>query len=222
MAEAMTVETIVEADWIMKGYWTKLRYPFKTTNGWSDIDILAYAPEQKELVISESKVRGPKKLVMAYTRHTKKAYGDIIRFDGDNYFSFLRHIKTICKDGVVFADFSRMVKSLKIQLVSNYFVSGEMQKDVELRILKKIRKSVPKGIKLKVLIETTLQVISRIIETEDAKVQGRRYGHPVLDIAREINRYIHPTIQYAGRSRKESNCVKNELASILKKSLRWE
>ena len=44
MAEAMTAEMIVEADWILKGYWTKLRYPFRVASGWSDIDILAYAP----------------------------------------------------------------------------------------------------------------------------------------------------------------------------------
>jgi hypothetical protein len=82
MAEAMTVETIVETDWILKGYWTKLRFPFKSENGWPDIDILAYAPEKREFIISESKVRGPKKLVYAYTRYSKRRYGNIFKYDG--------------------------------------------------------------------------------------------------------------------------------------------
>lgn len=60
MAEAMTVETIVEADWQMRGFWTRLRFPLQTPKGaWSDIDLIAYNPEDRHLVIAESKVRGP-------------------------------------------------------------------------------------------------------------------------------------------------------------------
>ena len=44
MSEAMTVEMVIEAEWILKGgYWSKLRYPFQIKNGgWSDIDVLSY------------------------------------------------------------------------------------------------------------------------------------------------------------------------------------
>ena len=73
MSEAMTVETIVEADWKMNGFWTKLRFPLRTQKGsWSDIDILAYHPETKVLVIAESKVRGNKKAIYAYTRESQQ------------------------------------------------------------------------------------------------------------------------------------------------------
>ena len=58
MSEAMTAELIVEADWLLKGYWTKMRFAFQSDKrGWSDVDIMAYHPESKHLVISESKVR---------------------------------------------------------------------------------------------------------------------------------------------------------------------
>src|SRR4030067_228141 len=108
MSEAMTVETIVEADWQMRGLWTKLRYPLQTSSGgWADIDILAYNPESRELVIAESKVRGPKKTIYAFTSYTRKRYGSILQYDGDNYFSFLRHIKLACTNGKIFSDFEK-------------------------------------------------------------------------------------------------------------------
>src|SRR3990172_2998720 len=112
MSEAMTVETIVEAYWQMQGgYWTRLRYPFQTKkSGWSDIDILAYNPEKKILVIAESKVRGPKRDVYVYTKDSKKKYGDIFDFDyGVGYLSFLSHLKTVCSDGLLFSNFEKMV-----------------------------------------------------------------------------------------------------------------
>jgi hypothetical protein len=47
MAEVMTVEAILEADWLLQGYWTKPRFPIQTATGSrSDIDVLAYAPVQ--------------------------------------------------------------------------------------------------------------------------------------------------------------------------------
>src|SRR5271157_1174710 len=103
MAEAMTVETIVEADWQMQGFWTKVRFPFRTPKGgWADIDVLAYNPESKELVVGESKVRGPKRDIYAFTAETQKRYGNILEYDGENYFGFLKHLSCVCKDGVVF------------------------------------------------------------------------------------------------------------------------
>lgn len=75
MAEAMTVETILEADLLLRGFWTRVRFPFQTDNGgWSDIDVLGYNPERRELVLAESKVRGPKKDVSAYTADTKEIW----------------------------------------------------------------------------------------------------------------------------------------------------
>lgn len=68
MSELMHSEAIIEAEWLLKGYWTKPRFAFQTLKGgWSDVDILAHNPETKHLVIAESKVRGPKSHVYAYT-----------------------------------------------------------------------------------------------------------------------------------------------------------
>ncbi|MBI5723788.1 MAG: hypothetical protein HZA50_07520 [Planctomycetes bacterium] len=216
MSEAMTVETIVEAYWQMKEFWTKVRYPLQTPKGgWSDIDILAYNPKTRELVIAESKVQGRKKDVYAYT---KQIDGDILKFGG-NYFDFLRHLKSVCKDGVIFSDFQKMVKKLIVQLVGNYVISDDVKPEAEKTVWNKIRKDIPTYVELKIRLETTLDVISQIITLEYELKQGKRYGHPVLDIARELNRYMHPQILYAG---KDTEPIKKAFAKKLKQALMLE
>lgn len=221
MAEAMTVETILEADLQLRGFWTRLRFPLRTINGaWSDIDLLAYHPERRELVIAESKVRGPKKAVYAFTKYTRKRYGDILEYDGENYFLFLRHIDQVCKDGVVFHRFKKMVKHLNIHLVSNYYIAPECMPAARTTILKRVRPEVPNGIKITINLETTLDVISRIIAEENKNPQGRRYGHAALDIARELNRYLHPDVRYAGRTRASTIPIKKALADTFERAFR--
>jgi hypothetical protein len=220
MSEAMTVETIVEADWQMQGFWTRLRFPLRTQKGsWTDIDILAYHPETRVLVIAESKVRGPKKAIYTYTRDTQKRYRSILKYDNENYFSFLRHIKLACKDGAIFSDFEKMVNKLIIQLVSNYVISDDVRPDAEAAVSKRVRKDVPASINLEIRLESTLDVILRIIGAENVKEQGRRYGHPVIDIARELNRYMHPQIHYAGKGKAAVEPIRDELSQKLSKAL---
>ncbi len=214
----MTVETIVEAEYILKDYWTKMRFPYQTKGkGWSDVDILAYNPEKKHLVISESKVRGPKKNVSAYTEDTKKAYGTILEFDGDNYFSFIKNLPKICSDKTVFNDFDKMVKKLTIQLVSNIIIEDELKASAAECVLKKVKAelknsnpSLPANMEIEVKIDTTMDVIARVIEEEKKHPQGRRYGHAMLDIAREINRYSNPTVNYAGRGKSKTGPIKKQ------------
>lgn len=223
MSEAMTSESIVEAEWLLKqGYWTKVRFAFKTEKGsWSDVDVLAYNPETKHLVISESKVRGPKDYVAAYTEHTREEYGSILEFDNNNhlnYLSFIRNIGLLCKDGVVFKDFQKMVNILSVHLVCNYAISSKQRKLVEAEIEREIS-SLNLPLKPKFRVDTTIDVIARIINLERASSQGRRYGHPVLDMAREINRYFKPSVKYAGRKIKDIEIVKEEMVSKFLKSI---
>ncbi|MBI4204738.1 MAG: hypothetical protein HY527_06905 [Betaproteobacteria bacterium] len=220
MAEIMTVESIVEADWQMQGFWTKVRYPLRTKNGsWSDIDILAYKPESRELVIAESKVRGPKKAVYAYTKASQQRYGTILEYDihGNDqlYFGFLEHIKLACEGRAIFDGFSRMVSKLIVQLVSNYVIDDDVKPNAIAAVKKQIRKDVPKTIDLDIRLESTLDVIARIIKNENVSLQGRRYGHPVIDIARELNRYMHPDVHYAGRTRGAADIVRASLKKRL-------
>jgi len=101
-----------------------------------------------------------------------------------------------------------MVNKLIIQLVSNYFIPKEIRLDEEEAVLKRVRKDVPVKVKLEVKLENTLDILSRIIELENENKQGRRYGHPVIDMARELNRYMHPEIRNAGRGKATADIKK--------------
>jgi len=219
MSEVMTSEAIVEAEWLLAGCWTKPRFAFQTDNGaWSDVDVLAYQPETKRLVVSESKVRGPKDYVFAYTSHTKQKYGSIIDYDGDIYFSFLRHLPILCRDGVIFKNFKKMVSSITVQLVCNYVVASDMKAEVD-RTLDKSANRYRLPCKAHFQLDTTLDVITRIISAERESGRGKRYGNPVLDIVREINRYFYPTVRYAGGGSQCAASIKKEMIAGLLNSL---
>jgi hypothetical protein len=218
MSEAMISESIVEAEWILQGYWTRMRYPYQTDkSGWSDIDVLAYNPESKHLVISESKVRGPKKDIFAYTEHTKSTYGTILEYDNNNYFSFLESLPKICSDKVIFSDFTKMVKKLTIQLVSNYVIDDSLKKEAEKTVLNRVHELIPESkAKIDVRLDSTMDVIAKVVELENLHGQGRRYGHPMLDIAREINRYSKPNVRFAGQGKEKTNAIKEQAIRALK------
>ena len=221
MSELMAVESVVEAEWLLNGYWTKARYPFKTPNGgWSDIDVVAYSPDDKHLVISESKVRGQKNLVMAYTEESKENWGSIVDYDNDYYLSFLKHLPVHCRDGGIFRSFSDSVRHLTVQLVSNYVIDSSLVAEAQGAVLEAVKESMRRSpsrtgthlveVETDVLLDTTLDVFARILECERRKDQGRRHGHPVLDLAREINRYLAPAVRYAGQGKAKTDPVREQ------------
>lgn len=221
MSEAMISESVIEAEWILRGYWTQMRYPYQTQKGgWSDIDVLAYNPESKHLVISESKIQGPKKDIFAYTAHTKSVYGTILEHDNNNYFSFLEGLPIICSNGVIFSNFSKMVKKLTIQLVSNYVIDTALQQEAETTVLNRVQTLIPNSrAKIDVRLNSTMDIIANVVELEDKNDQGRRYGHPMLDIAREINRYSRPNIRFAGQGKEKTSAIREQAISALKSAI---
>ena len=210
MTEAMTSEQIVEAEWLLKGHWTKLRFAFQTASGkgnWSDIDVLAYEPEAKHLVIAESKVQGRKENVYV---------GDIGQ---SSYWSKLvAGLPRCCEDGVIFDDFSKTVRTLTVQLVSNFWIDPAAKNEATKRLVKDIKARVPIG-KVEVMLDTTIEVVARVIEQERSSRRGRRYGHPVLDMAREFNRYLDPRVLGAGRSRSSIDSIRARAIAPLYQAL---
>ena len=195
----MAVELIVEAEWILEGgYWTKVRFPFQTAGGdWSDVDVLAYSPSTKHLVVSESKVQGPKNKVYAYTPYTDHYFID------KSYLGFLDNLPVVRRDGVVFDCFAESVDRITVQLVSNTVILPAVLDEAGASVIDYVEENcgLPSGVRVEVMLDSTLDVLARVVVRERERWQGRRYGHPVIDIARKLNRYLDPSVEGAGAAR---------------------
>jgi hypothetical protein len=53
---------------------------------------------------------------------------------------------------------------------------------------------------------------------EKSGKQGRRYGHPIIDVMRELNRYLTPKVKYVG-GQSEALRIKEKLRAIFEESL---
>jgi hypothetical protein len=214
MAEIMAVEAIIDAYWLLQGFWTKPRFAFQTAKGgWSDVDVLAYHPEDRHLVIAESKVQSRKNVVLAYNseiRHNNgKSFFEWERYD---YFNFIDHIEIVCRES--FKSFSTMVSTLTIQLVSNYYLSEDVRQESEQQVQAHV-KSLMNHDNVKVVLQTTLEVFCHVVKLEKDREQGRLYGNFVIDIARELNRYMDPSIRGAGSGTEDvKNCLIEPLRVI--------
>ena len=114
-----------------------------------------------------------------------------------------------------------MVNKLIIQLVSNYVILPDVIDDAKVVVRERIQKEkdVPSGVDLEIRLESTLDVLIRIIKKENENDQGRRYGHPVVDIVRGINRYMHPQIHDVGRDKAKIDSIKNDFSQKLSEAL---
>ena len=204
----MAAELIVEAEWLLKGdYWTKVRFPFKKAGaGWSDIDVLAYSPSTKHLVVSESKVEGTKRKVYGYTPDTN------YNFIYNGYLGFLDNLHMILHGGIVFDPFAEFVDCITVQLVSNTVILPSLLDEARTSVVDYVKKhaELPSDMRVEAKLDSTLDVLARVIVAERERQQGRRYGHPVIDIARELNRYLNPSIEHAGRGKARTDPVKRQ------------
>ena len=186
MSEATTTEQIAEAEWRLKRYWTKLRVPVKVRGGWSDIDVLAYDPESKHLVITEVKAQQGKNVVFG---------GPASHY----WTEFTARLPHYCRNnGEIFRDFRKSVKHLTVQLVSNWVATPHKP-----AVVARAKKDVVAAIDFRnvdVMLDTHIEVLARLLTRERDEEVGRRYGNPVLDVVREVNRYLHPSVRGAGRS----------------------
>lgn len=223
----MTVETVIDAYWQLQGYWTKLRYQYKIERGWSDIDVIAYHPLKKELVIAESKVRGRKHLIRAYTSEVRSGEISLIDFDRKkdgslDYLSFIENLNpSMLKEIYSSLNIPNETKII-VHLVSNYYIEESILSDAEEELREEINKRIGSSYTVeRVKIDTTFDVFCEIIKQEEKINQGKRYGHPVIDIAREINRYMNPTVIRKKNERKSGKVreYKKEVKSNFEKKI---
>ena len=95
---------------------------------------------------------------------------------------------------------------MTIQLVSNWMIDqGENVKErIEIALSKKIKElSFFKEKEVHCRIDTPMEIFKEIMEMVERDGQGRRYGHPILDLAREFNRYLKPSYLHKNFKKKE-------------------
>lgn len=207
--EAMAVEQLVEAYWHIQGYWTRLRHPYKGT-GWHDIDLLAFAPSTGHLVISESKARGQKNDVFAFTSVLTDRGKTFAGWEREQYLSFIHSLPAFFKDEF-FIDLKKQVSTITVQLVSNYVFEPALKADAErsVRAMIDAQGGFPK--KPAILLDSAFSIFCEVVKKERELDQGRRHGHPILDLARELNRYLHPSIKQAGNGKTAIDPLKSEM-----------
>jgi hypothetical protein len=109
-----------------------------------------------------------------------------------------------------------------IHFVSNYYIEKSIldlaQDDLKKEITNNIQ---PNDYTIKeVIIDTTFEIFCKILKVEKNKNQGKRYGHSITDIVREINRYMNPNVNFKDSKIEEpKNDYTLKLISIFKEEL---
>jgi hypothetical protein len=87
MSEMMTAEAIIEAEWLLAGYWTKPRFALQTEADTGVILMCCHMNRKAGIWwCRNQKCRESRHAVFAYTEYTRETYGDILQYDGDQYF----------------------------------------------------------------------------------------------------------------------------------------
>ena len=228
----MAVESIIEAYWQIKEYFTIARfsYPKKenqhdghyddSNDGYtSDIDVLAFNAKKQILVLAESKAHGDKSKLKTgvlneetiskvkengiYYAH-KSNNSD--RKTKDDLLKFFSDVKNLIENKFVLLPIPiNQIKELNIHFVSTtYFeyqyesLKSKPQEQIKQKIIKDItddlksfvKLKTKKNIKINIIIQTHFDLILEIIELIKLSKREKRYGHPVLDIIRELNRHL--------------------------------
>ena len=230
MAETMTVELIIDAYWTLKGFWTRSRVSFQTgKRGWSDFDIIAYKPSSQTQVVSESKARGRARDVFAFNSYTKKYAkrkyncSTFAEYEEDDYLSFISNIHYIWENNLIFdshKNFKESVSQLILQLVSNYEIAPELLAESEESVRDSFFSTIsgcPLGRRaISVDLTTPFDLFCEIQSMIIKDPKGHRYGNPILDLAREFNRYLYPKVHNGGHG--TSALMKKETRKQFSKS----
>jgi hypothetical protein len=223
---------------MLDGFWTKARFQYSTMpteqtitsekarGGWSDIDVLAYHPKSKHLVIAESKAQGRAQDLYAFTGNQDQNFEQYIRNAGSNYLGFLDQIDKICLNPLI-RELCPDPTKITVQLVCNIVLDESKKAQAQEELLHKISKKLKpfkefEHVRVGLQIDTHLDVIARIIEKTKLAVKngyGKRYGHPILDFARELNRYLYPTLHDIGRNNDLQERIKKQAIRNFSKAL---
>jgi len=224
MAETMTVESLIDAYWHIKKFFTRPRFsyqPYTDKKYYSDVDVLAYKPSTFEMVFAESKAHGGKQAVKNAKLDAKFLTGLRSRKNPgrDDLTKFIKDvIRVVNKKEDIFPNDKQKVRKVIIHFVSTqyYNTSKGMLDKVQDYIKGKITRAMgDKTLTVELRIETHFDIIIKLIQEVKEDTQGKRYGIAILDIIRELNRHlnIQREISKKGKSKKKTSRSKESTNS---------
>ena len=218
MAEAMSVELIIDAYWKMHHYFTIPRVSFKVnrknknkgnSGGYSDIDLLAFKPRGKSfiaeetnqniLVFCESKAHGEKNKIF-YRDLSKITKIDFTEEKPkDEVIVFIKNIIEVIEQNSLedLIDFES-IDLVKIQYVGTTIFTGSdaYKKAIEDKLVDVLVKKGNSSINVMFEFKTHFDIITSLFILVQADQSAKRYGNVALDLIRELNRFLNVNICY--------------------------
>ena len=179
----MAIESLLEEYARLKGYFTIPRVPFKKKRGHGDIDVLAYNPKEKRLLIIECKAWGPPEEYGRITPKKKNMIIDVANRICENWKDFVRQKAN---------KWSFRLEDLdEVWLIwAGYFRKRDEKEDLEKKITQTFKQKIGKNIKFQIyLIHELIEDMIREIRV-DKDVRRKRY----LDSAFELIRWLHKVV----------------------------
>jgi hypothetical protein len=215
MTDATTVEQILEAYWLLQGYWTKLRHPIKAPSSWAEVDLLAFNPATSDLVVAEAKMPIGELFGHSVPPAPDAETGVGATDRAADPTGFAARLGDLFADPF-FETTRKQAKQLTIQLVSPALVGAGVERDLEREIDKEIKRLSPTSKKaVRTRLDTPLSILCEVVRLERNAGQGQRHGHPVIDMARELNRYFLPAVRMAGSGRPHDEEIQARVRALL-------
>jgi len=221
--EVMAVEELVAAAWELEDFLVCRRHPIwlEEQHSYSDVDLVGVRSRPSEVRIGECKVQSGARTVYCYN-------GDYEFVDGfmEGWAPFMDNIPLLW-DRDLRPDWLPLttdVQKIQVWFCGNFwFTDEDARRRANRDLTSYLKKTVaPHGAKGKIegRVYTTLDLILKCIagvgENTVKWEWGKRYGHPMLDVFRELVRYAHPSPEGGGQIRTEisKKCIER-LCAVL-------
>lgn len=212
--EAMGVETLLLSVWEEEGFIGRARVPF----GQSDLDVLAFNPTRSAVRVGEAKVREGCNLVYPLDHsclsEMRKPGVDFTYWLGKQWSAWLVNLPLLW-DSTGAPGEARwlpalgQVSFLEVTFLCNVWVFGA-QGDADDALAKAATKSLRKNTAIKAALDggklkvsgqvlPTSVAIQRLIRAIRSRIcddrYARRFGDPLKDSIRELNRFLNPSVK---------------------------
>ena len=204
--EVMAVEELVAATWELEEFLVCRRHAIwlEGKSSYTDLDLVGVRQLPAEVRIAECKVQQGPRRVYCYSGEGNFVEDFVEWYGWDKFMSNI----TLLWDHESRPGWLPRVKdvaSIQVWLCGNFwFTDHEARQRAYDELTHELRKHAPYGGKAKIegRVYSTLDLILKCIAgvgSHTVKSEwGKRYGHPMLDLFREMVRYAHPLPEGGG------------------------